>query len=152
MKHVGTRANAKDIVSQEQLTALGQIFRVENIVTTTVGQTTYTVPNGYTVGAILVFLNGALLIQPTDATATDGSTAVLTQGVLTTNDIVSVVVLSAIRAQDDALLQYTVAALPPASANLAKFRYCTNMAGGAGPVYSNGTNWLRVADNTLVTV
>lgn len=127
-----------------------KVFRVENIPTTTVGQTSYTVPNGYTPGAVMVFLNGALL-QPADYTASTGTDVVLTEPATILTDVVSVGVLSALRAQDDALLQYTVATLPAASSSLAKIRYCTNMAGGAGPVFSNGTKWLRVADNTEVT-
>lgn len=125
-------------------------FRTETIPTTSVGQTSYAVPNGYTVGSIVAFFNGVLL-APGDYTATDGTNIVLASGALTTNDIMSVLVIGSVRAQDDALLQYTVAALPAASANAFKQRWCTNMAGGAGVVVSNGTNWLRVADNTVVT-
>jgi len=150
MQHLGSRSRPKDVVSQEQLAALGQVFRVENIPSTSVGQTSYAVPNGYTAGAIMVFLNGALL-QPSDYVASDGSNVVLAEGSTALTDTLSVVVLSAIRAQDDALLMYTVAQLPPASSNRAKQRYCTNMAGGEGPVFSNGSNWLRVSDNTVVT-
>lgn len=150
MKNLGSRTDPKDIVSQEQLAALGQVFRVETIPTMTVGQTSYAVPNGYTPGAVVVFLNGALQ-QPADYTATDGANVVLALGALGLNDVVSVGVLSALRAQDDALLIYTVAQLPPASSNRARQRYCSNMAGGEGPVFSNGTNWLRVSDNTVVT-
>lgn len=135
---------------QAQLTAYGGVFRTETIATASVGQTSYAVPNGYTVGSIIVFFNGVLQ-APADFTATDGANVVLASGSLTTSDIMSVLVIGAVRAQDDALLQYTVATLPAASANLAKLRYCTNMAGGAGPVFSNGTQWLRVADNTVVT-
>jgi hypothetical protein len=135
---------------QAQLTAYGGVFRTETIATSSVGQTSYAVPNGYTVGSIIVFFNGVLQ-APADFTATDGANVVLASGSLTTSDIMSVLVIGAVRAQDDALLQYTVATLPAANANLAKLRYCTNMAGGAGPVFSNGTQWLRVADNTVVT-
>lgn len=135
---------------QAQLTAYGGVFRIETITTTTVGQTSYAVPNGYTVGSIIVFFNGVLM-APADITATDGVNVVLASGAVATTDIMSVVVIGAVRAQDDALLSYTVATLPAASANTAKVRYCTNMAGGAAPVFSNGTNWLRVADNTVVT-
>lgn len=150
MQHLGSRSNPKDIVSQEQLAALGQVFRVETIPSTTAGQTSYAVPNGYTPGAVVVFFNGVLL-QPADYTAADGVNVVLAVGSTTSADVMSVGVLSALRAQDDALLIYTVATLPPASGNRAKQRYCSNMAGGEGPVFSNGTNWLRVSDNTVVT-
>lgn len=125
-------------------------FRVENIPTTAVGQTTYSVPNGYTPGAIMVFLNGALQ-QPADYTASNGTDVVLTEAATGLTDVVTVGVISALRAQDDSLLMYTVATLPPASGNRAKQRYCTNMAGGEGPVFSNGAKWLRVSDNTEVT-
>lgn len=150
MKYQGSKTDPKDIVTQEQLAALGQVFRVETIPATTVGQTSYTVPNGYTPGAIVVTLNGVFLSAP-NYTASDGANVILTEAATALTDEVSVIVLSALRAQDDALLQYTVATLPAASSSLAKIRYCTNMAGGAGPVFSNGTKWLRVADNTEVT-
>lgn len=135
---------------QAQLTAYGGVFRTEAIATASVGQTSYAVPNGYTTNSIIVFFNGALL-APADFTATDGANVVLASGALTTSDIMSVLVIGAVRAQDDALLQYTVASLPAASANLAKVRYCTNMAGRAGPVYSDGTNWRRFVDDSVVT-
>lgn len=126
-------------------------FRTETIATTSVGQTSYTVPNGYTAGSIMVWLNGVLQ-QAAEYTATNGTTVVLAVGATSTQDVLQVGVLSALRAQDDALLQYTVAGLPAASTNAFKMRWCTNMAGGAGVVVSNGTNWVRVADNTIVTV
>lgn len=152
MKNLGSRTDPKDIVSQEQLAALGQVFRVETIPTTAVGQTSYSVPNGYVPGAVVVFMNGALL-QPVDYLATDGASVVLTLAAGATTDVLSVGVLSAIRAQDDALLMYTVAQLNAlgAAGYRGKQRYCTNMAGGEGPVFSNNVNWLRVSDNTVVT-
>ncbi|MCD5994135.1 hypothetical protein KDX38_11100 [Pseudomonas sp. CDFA 602] len=150
MKHVGLRSNAKDVVSQEQLTALGQVFRVESIAATSVGQTAFTVPNGYVPGAIVVFLNGVLQ-QAADYTATASPTITLAVGATSTQDVLQVGVLSAIRAQDDALLQSTVANLPAANASAAKIRYCTNMSGRAGPVYSDGTNWRRFVDDSVVT-
>lgn len=150
-QHVGLRSRPKDVVTQDQLTALGQVFRIETIATTSVGQTSYTVPSGYVAGSILVLFNGVLQ-QPSDFTATNGTAVVLAVGATSTTDVMSVVVLSTIRAQDDALLQHTVAALPAAASNSFKQRWCTNMAGGAGVVVSNGTNWVRVADNTIVTV
>lgn len=134
---------------QAQLNA--SAFRMETIATTSVGQTSYTVPNGYVAGQIQVWFNGALL-APADYTATNGTAVVLASGALSTSDVMQVGVLGALRAQDDALLQYTVASLPAASSNAFKLRWCTNMSGGAGVVVSNGTNWLRVADNTIVTV
>lgn len=150
MLYNGRQDRPKDLVTQDQLAALNTTFRVETIAATSVGQTAFTVPNGYTPGAIVVFFNGVLQ-QPSDYAATTSPTITLAVGATSTADVMSVVVFGALRAQDDALLQYTVAGLPAASANTAKIRYCTNMAGGAGPVFSNGTNWLRVADNTVVT-
>ena len=151
MQHLGARSNPKDIVSQEQLTALGQAFRMEEIQTTAVGQTSYAIPNGYTPGAMWVFLNGVLLAR-SNYTATDGVNVILASGATAVTDEMSVGVLSALRAQDDALLMYTVAQLNTmgAAGYRGKQRYCTNMAGGEGPVFSNGTNWLRVSDNTVV--
>lgn len=129
----------------------GSAFRMETVITSTVGQTSYAVPNGYTAGQIQVWFNGVLL-QPSEYTATDGANVVLQTGAISTSDVMQVGVLGSLRTQDDALLQYTVANLPSASANAFKQRWCTNMAGGAGVVVSNGTNWVRVADNTVVTV
>jgi len=129
----------------------GSVFRMETIATSTAGQTSYAVPNGYTAGQIQVWFNGVLL-QPSEYTATDGTNVVLQTGAISTSDVMQVGVLGSLRTQDDALLQYTVANLPSASANAFKQRWCTNMAGGAGVVVSNGTNWVRVADNTTVTV
>ncbi len=129
----------------------GSVFRMETIATSTAGQTSYAVPNGYTAGQIQAWLNGVLL-QPSEYTATDGANVVLQTGAISTSDVMQVGVLGSLRTQDDALLQYTVANLPSASANAFKQRWCTNMAGGAGVVVSNGTNWVRVADNTVVTV
>lgn len=150
MRHVGPQSRPKDVATQDQLSALGQVFRVETIATTSVGQTSYTVPNGYTPGATVAFLNGVLQ-QPEDYTATSSPTVTLTVGATSTQDVLQIGVLSAIRAQDDALLQSTVANLPAAGSSLAKIRYCTNMAGRAGPVYSDGTNWRRFVDDSVVT-
>jgi hypothetical protein len=158
MTGLSTATNSAVLATDTLLVAIGKlqgqlntgVFRAETIPTTSVGQTSYAVPNGYTAGSIVAFFNGVLL-APADYTATDGTNIVLASGALTTSDIMSVLVIGSVRAQDDALLQYTVAALPAASANAFKQRWCTNMAGGAGVVVSNGTNWLRVADNTVVT-
>lgn len=48
--------------------------------TATAGQTTFTVPVGYNVGDIDVFLNGLKLVDGDDFIATNGSTVVLTSG------------------------------------------------------------------------
>lgn len=54
-------------------------FRTEPITATASGQTSFTVPGGYTPGAIFVSLNGATL-PPADFTATNGTTVVLESG------------------------------------------------------------------------
>lgn len=54
-------------------------FRTEPITATASGQTSFTVPGGYTPGAIFVSLNGATL-PPADFTATNGTTVVLASG------------------------------------------------------------------------
>lgn len=127
-----------------------KVFRKERAVATTAGQTSFAVPNGYSVGGIIVIYNGAVL-DDTDFTASDGVNVVLAQGATTVGEVMNFIVLSAIRAQDDALLQSTVANLPPAASSLAKVRYCTNMAGRPGPVYSDGTIWRRMGDDSQVT-
>jgi uncharacterized protein YodC (DUF2158 family) len=128
------------------------VFRTETITTTSVGQTSYAVPNGYTAGSIVAFFNGVLL-APGDYTATDGANIVLASGALTTSDIMSVLVIGSVRAQDDALLSYTVAQLNTmgAAANARKVRWCSDVSGGPQMVVSNGTNWVRVQDLTVVT-
>lgn len=54
-------------------------FRTEPVTATASGQTSFTVPGGYTPGAIFVSLNGASL-PPADYTATNGTTIVLASG------------------------------------------------------------------------
>src|SRR5690554_744271 len=54
-------------------------FRTEPISATATGQTVFTVPGGYTPGAVIVSLNGATL-PPADYTAADGTTVVLASG------------------------------------------------------------------------
>jgi len=44
---------------------------------------------------------------------------------------------------------FTLATLPAASANPRRQVYVSNLAGQAAPVFSDGTNWRRVADNTI---
>jgi hypothetical protein len=44
---------------------------------------------------------------------------------------------------------FTLATLPAASANPRRQVYVSNLAGQAAPVYSDGTNWRRVSDNTI---
>jgi hypothetical protein len=152
-----TQLSATDKV----LAALGKLqaqlnsatFRVETIAATTVGQTSFAVPNGYVVGAVLVFFKGPLM-GPADFTATDGTNIVLAVGADAVGDQLTVVVIGTVRAQDDALLSYSVAQLNAqgAAANFRKVRWCNNANGAPCMVVSDGTNWVRVSDNTIVTV
>lgn len=149
MQYNGRQDRPKDLVTQDQLTALGSTFRVETIAATSVGQTAFTVPNGFaSASAILVLFNGVLQ-QPSDYTASS-PTVTLAVGATSTTDVMSVVVFGTVRAQDDAMLQYTTAGLPAASANFTKTRWCTDMSGRAGPVYSDGTNWRKYVDDSVV--
>jgi hypothetical protein len=47
------------------------------------------------------------------------------------------------------LTSFTLATLPAAAANARLQVYVSNLAGQAAPVFSDGTNWRRVADNTI---
>jgi hypothetical protein len=59
----------------------------EQTFTPTSNQTSFTITNGYTVGKILVYLNGVKLLDTSDYTATNGSAVVLTTGALTTDKL-----------------------------------------------------------------
>lgn len=50
---------------------------------------------------------------------------------------------------DHTLSAFTLATLPSAAANPRLQVYCSNLAGQAAPVFSDGTNWRRVSDNTV---
>src|SRR5690606_31929563 len=79
----------------------GQGFcRTEPISATATGQTVFTVPGGYTPGAVIVSLNGATL-PPADYTATDGATVVLASGAgIVDGSALLVYVLSAFEVAD----------------------------------------------------
>lgn len=47
------------------------------------------------------------------------------------------------------LATYTLATLPSAAANPRLQVYCSNLTGQPAPVFSDGTNWRRVSDNTI---
>lgn len=47
------------------------------------------------------------------------------------------------------LASFTLATLPSAAANARGQVYVSNLAGQAAPVYSDGTSWRRVSDNTV---
>ena len=65
------------------------VSRGEQTFTATAGQTTFTVTAGYGIGYVDVYVNGVKL-APSDYTATDGSTVVLSAG-LVVGDIVDVI-------------------------------------------------------------
>lgn len=46
---------------------------------------------------------------------------------------------------------YTVATLPSASDNVRTMIYVSNETGGAVPAFSDGTNWRRVTDRSIVS-
>ncbi len=54
-------------------------FSLATVTATSAGQTSFTIPGGYTPGAIVVFLNGSSL-APAHYTATNGTTVVLGSG------------------------------------------------------------------------
>ena len=47
------------------------------------------------------------------------------------------------------LATFTLATLPSAAASPRLQVYCSNLAGQPAPVFSDGTNWRRVSDNTI---
>jgi len=75
-------------------------FRTEPITATATGQTSFTVPGGYTPGAIFVSLNGAAL-APEDFAATNGTTVVLAsaEGIVV-GSVLLVYVLTAFQVAD----------------------------------------------------
>lgn len=75
-------------------------FRTEAVTAAATGQTSFTVPGGYTPGAIIVSLNGAVL-PPADYTATNGTTVVLASGAgIAVGAVLLVYVLSAFDVAD----------------------------------------------------
>ena len=63
--------------------------RAVQIFTSTAGQTTFTVTNGYNLGMVDVYVNGVKYVNGVDYTATDGTTVVLTDA-LTASQIVEI--------------------------------------------------------------
>jgi hypothetical protein len=63
--------------------------RAVQVFTSTAGQTTFTVANGYNLGMVDVFVNGVKLVNGVDFTATNGTTVVLTDA-LTVGQIVEI--------------------------------------------------------------
>lgn len=58
---------------------------------------------------------------------------------------------SAAKVQTTPFAPYTLATLPLASTHQYQQIVVTDAAGGAAPCWSNGTNWLKFADNTIVS-
>jgi hypothetical protein len=109
----------------------GTSSRIENNFIATASQTTFTIPGGYTVGLIDVYVNGVRYL-PTDYTATDGTTVVLGIGLLA-GDTVTV-------------LNYTSAIIPSIVTGSGTTNYISKFTGsttlGNSLVYDNGTNVL----------
>jgi hypothetical protein len=75
---------------------------------------------------------------------TDAATVEYDLGLIVTSGII----------QPDSLIlpTKTVAELANLSANpAAQFVYCSDESGGAVPAFSDGTNWRRVTDRSIVT-
>ena len=68
----------------------GQTIRTVTEVTATSGQTTFNITGGYIVGYVDVFLNGVLLTNVEDYTATNGTTVVLLVGATTGDKFTSI--------------------------------------------------------------
>jgi len=94
------QAIGADIKQLQAQTAPAGFFRTEVITATATGQTVFTVPGGYTPGAIFVSLNGATL-PPADYTATNGTTVVLADGAgIVAGSVLLIYVLSAFEVAD----------------------------------------------------
>lgn len=85
----------RQLPAGDTLEAAQGFFRTVAIAATAAGQTMYTVPGGYTPGAIFVSLNGSAL-APADFTAADGASVVLESGAgIVVGSVLLVYVLSA---------------------------------------------------------
>ena len=62
-------------------------FTINTVTPSTGGQTTFTVPGGYSVGALDVYQNGIMLFPTIDYTATNGTTVVLLNASVITDSI-----------------------------------------------------------------
>lgn len=77
----------------------------------------------------------------------DGETVI---GATTTNGVDKLQVTGSISATGAIkLASFTLATLPSAAANSRGHVYVSNLAGQAAPVYSDGTSWRRISDNTI---
>lgn len=94
------QAVGADIKQLQAQAAPSVFFRTEAITATVSGQTSFTVPGGYTPGAIFVSLNGAAL-APTDFAAINGTTVVLASGAgIVVGSVLLVYVLTAFQVAD----------------------------------------------------
>ena len=73
------QAIGADIKALQQAANPGAFFSLVTVAATSAGQTSFTIPGGYTPGAIVVSLNGSSL-APAHYTATNGTTVVLGSG------------------------------------------------------------------------
>lgn len=94
------QAVGADIKQLQAQAAPSVFFRTEAITATVSGQTSFTVPGGYTPGAIFVSLNGAAL-APADFAATNGTMVVLASGAgVVAGSVLLVYVLTAFQVAD----------------------------------------------------
>lgn len=73
------QAVGADIKQLQQASTPGSFFSLVTVAATSASQTSFTIPGGYTPGAIVVFLNGSSL-APAYYTATNGSAVILGSG------------------------------------------------------------------------
>lgn len=138
-------------------------FRTEAVTATAAGQASFTVPGGYTPGAIIVSLNGSTL-TPADYVATDGSTVVLATGTgIVAGSVLLVYVLSAFEVADALPLGGTAADSNMLGGTLAAEFYrrsnilgTVSQSGGVptGAIIERGSNangeYTKYADGKLV--
>lgn len=136
-------------------------FRAEAIIATVSGQTSFTVPGGYTPGAIFVSLNGAAL-APADFAATNGTMVVLASGTgIVAGSVLLVYVLTAFQVADALPLGGTAADSSRLGGSLAADFYqrsnilgIVSQAAGVptGSIIERGSNangeYVRWADGT----
>jgi len=124
-------------------------FSLVTVTATSVGQTSFTIPGGYTPGAIVVFLNGSSL-APAHYAATNGTTVVLGSGtgVVVGSELV-VLRLTAFQVADALPLLGTAADASKLGGELPEyFLNMANRTGFAGALAYRSTN-LDVPNNTL---
>lgn len=73
------QAIGADIKELQQASTPSAFFSLVTVTATSAGQTSFTIPGGYTPGAVVVFLDGSSL-APAHYTATNGTSVVLASG------------------------------------------------------------------------